>query len=204
VGIDLKEEKPSLPWFALQTRSRYENFVANHLRDKGYELFLPVYKCRRRWSDRVKEFELPLFPNYLFCRFDPLARFPILVTPGIIQVLGIGKNLVPVDDAEVIGIQKVVQSGLPRRPWPFLQAGQRVRVDYGPLRGVEGSLVEFKGYHRLILSVALLQRSVSVEVDAAWVTSVPERHKISLGAGGLQHPQLPSTERYRETVSRAS
>src|SRR5713226_1413417 len=171
--IDMKPEAGCYPWFAVQTRSRYENLVATLLRGKGYELFLPLYKSRRRWSDRIKELELPLFLGYLFCRFNPTARFPILVTPGVIRVVGIGRSPVPVDDAEIAAIQKAVQSGLPRQPWPFLQTGQRVKVENGPLQGLEGSLLEFKGRHRLVLSVTMLQRSVAVEVDSAWVSPIP-------------------------------
>jgi transcriptional antiterminator RfaH len=169
MGTDMIPRVGSLPWFALQIRSRYEKIAATLLRGKGYELFLPLYKSRRCWSDRIKELELPLFPGYLFCRFDPLDRLPILVTPGVIQVVGIGRNPAPVDDAEITNIQTAVQSGLPRQPWPFLQSGQRVRVECGPLRGLEGIVVVFKGRHRLVLSVTLLQRSVTVEVDGAWV-----------------------------------
>jgi transcription antitermination factor NusG len=161
------------PWFALQSRSRHESVVAMQLRGKGYEPFLPVHKSRRRWSDRIKEIELPLFPGYLFCRFDPLDRMPILVTPGIVQIVGIGKQPVPIDEMEIAGIQTAVRSGLPREAWPFQQIGQNVRVECGPLRGVEGVLLNVKGGHRLILSVTLLQRSVAVEVDEAWVNPVP-------------------------------
>jgi transcription antitermination factor NusG len=160
------------PWFALQTRPRYENFVATQLRGKGYEPFLPVYKCRRRWSDRIKEFELPLFSGYLFCRFNPFDRFPILVTPGVIQVVGIGKNPVPVDEEEIAAIQTAMQCGLPTQPWPFLEIGQRVRIESGPLCGLEGILLDVKGRHRLVLSIALLQRSVAVEVDDACVRPI--------------------------------
>jgi len=56
--------------------------VASHLFARGYESFLPLYKCRRRWSDRSKEIELPLFPGYVFCQFNSLDRFPILSIPG--------------------------------------------------------------------------------------------------------------------------
>jgi transcription antitermination factor NusG len=160
------------PWFALQTRSRAENLVATQLRGKGYEPFLPVYKSRRRWSDRVKEFELPLFPGYLFCRFNPLDRLPIIVTPGVLQVVGAGKKPIAVDDAEIATVRTAIQSGLPRQPWPFPQAGQRVRVECGPLRGLEGVLLSLKGGHRLVLSVTLLQRSVAVEVAESWVSPI--------------------------------
>jgi len=161
--MNLAPTAVSYPWFALQTRCRYESFVAKQLAHKGYEILLPLYECRRRWSDRIKELELPLFPGYVFCRFNPLVRLPILMTPGVIQVVGIGRSPVPVDDAEIAAIQTAVQSGLPRQPWPFLQIGQRVRVECGPLCGLEGILVDFKGRHRLVLSMTLLQRSVAVE-----------------------------------------
>ena len=162
----------SLPWLALQTRCRYEGFVAKQLRHKGYQILLPLYTCRRRWSDRIKELELPLFPGYVFCRFNPLVRLPILMTPGVIQVVGVGKSPIPVDDADIADIQTAVRSGLPRQPWPFLQIGQRVRVERGPLCGLEGILLNIKGRDRLILSVTLLQRSVAVEVEDSWVSPI--------------------------------
>ena len=162
----------SYPWFALQTKSRCESAVATQLRGKGYESLLPKYKSCRRWSDRVKELELPLFPGYLFCRFNPLDRLPILVTPGVLRVVGTGKNPIPVEDAEVAAIQAVMRSGLPRQPWPCPQVGQRVRVEYGPLSGLEGILQSFKGGHRIVLSVELLRRSVAVEVDESWVSPI--------------------------------
>src|SRR5260370_41707850 len=172
-GIDMKAEVGCCPWFALQTRSRYENLVATLWRGKGYELFLPIYKSRRRWSDRIKELELPLFPGYLFCRFNPLDRFPILVTPGVMQVVGVGKNPIPVDDLEIAALKTAIRSGLPRQPWPFLQIGQKVRIECKPLCGLEGILVEIKGRHRLVLSVTLLHHPVAVAVDDTWITTIP-------------------------------
>jgi transcription antitermination factor NusG len=157
------------PWFALQTRFHHEELVARQLRNKGFESFLPVYKCRRQWSDRIKELELPLFPGYLFCRFNPAHRLPILTIPGVVRVVGVGRTLVPIDEDEIAAIQEVVQHDLPRQPWPFLRIGQRVRVVCGPLSGVEGILLKFRGGCRLILSVNLLHSSVAVDVDGAWV-----------------------------------
>ena len=170
-----------LSWFALNTRLRYEEFVAKHLSSKAYEVLLPVYQCRRRWSDRVKEVELPLFPGYLFCRFDSMNRLPILTTPGMIQIVGFGKTPVPVDDSEIAAIQRAVSSDLVREPWPYLQVGEKVRVECGALRGVEGILLNIKGGHRLILSVTLLQRSVAVEVSGAWVVPAAQKGSASRG-----------------------
>jgi transcription antitermination factor NusG len=160
------------PWFALQVRARYEQGVADHLNGKGYELFLPIHKCRKRWSDRVKEVEAPLFPGYLFCRLNPQDRLPILKTPGVIQVVGSNRTPTAVDEHEIQAIQAMVASGIPNQPWPFLATGDRVRIESGPLSGLEGILIEFKGNHRLVLSVTLLQRSVAVEIDSAFVASL--------------------------------
>jgi transcription antitermination factor NusG len=163
------------PWFALQVRARHEKNIGEMLRGKGYDPLLPLYKCRRRWSNRYKMLELPLFPGYLFCRFDVHNRLPILKTPGVIHVLGIARTPVPIDDAEIDAIRTIVGSGLQSQPWPFLQVGAKVRIEYGALCGLEGILLDFKGRHRLIVSVTLLQRSVAVEIDGACVSGVQSR-----------------------------
>jgi transcription antitermination factor NusG len=182
IGRAMEPRKQCYPWFALQVRSRYENIVVAHLDGKGYECFLPLHKSRRRWSDRFTEIEQPLFPGYVFCRLDPLNRFPIIVTPGVILIVGLGKTPVPIQEAEIAAIQAAVKAGLPSQPWPFLQIGQRVRIENGPLCGLDGILVDFKGHHRLLLSVTLLQRSIAVQVEHACVTPLPEQP----GAGAVQ------------------
>jgi transcription antitermination factor NusG len=167
----------SCQWFALSTRAQREKMVASLLHNKGYEEFLPLYRSRHRWSDRMKEMEKPLFPGYVFCRFDVQNRLPILMTPGVRFIAGIGKTPLAVDDDEMIALQQVVRSGLPAEPWPFLQVGQRVRIERGALQGLEGILMGFKKPHRLVVSITLLQRSVAVELDgdiaAATTSSVP-------------------------------
>jgi transcription antitermination factor NusG len=179
----------SNPWFALQVRGRYEDTIAKNLAGKGYECFHPVHKCRRRWSDRFKEVEQPLFPGYIFCRLNVIYRLPILTTPGVISIVGVAKIPVPVDETEIAAIRLAVNSGLPSGPWPFLQIGRKVRIDYGPLCGLEGILIDFKGATRLILSVTLLQRSVAVELENAWVTPLPPSVLQTPGPGNLSRRQ---------------
>jgi transcription antitermination factor NusG len=153
------------PWFAVQVRARAEPLVAEILRGKDYECLLPTYPERRKYSDRVKTVETALFPGYVFCRFDPLLRLPILTTPGVACVVSFGRAPQPVAEAEIEAIQQIMQSGVLAKPWPYLKAGQRVRIDHGSLAGIEGLLVQERGKDRLIVSVHLLQRSVSVEID---------------------------------------
>jgi transcription antitermination factor NusG len=158
-------------WFAVQVRSQHEKSVVDRLEGTGgCELFLPLYKCRKRWSDRIKELDVPLFPGYVFCRFDPLDRLPVLKTPGVIQIVSSNHVPIPLDDAEIRAVQTLVASGIPNQPWPFLEVGDRVRIESGPLSGVEGILTAFKGKNRLLISISLLQRSVAAEIDSAYVT----------------------------------
>jgi transcriptional antiterminator NusG len=183
----MRSEPHVLPWYAVRVRSRSETSVAAYLRNQGLEAFLPTYEDTRRWSDRVRRVELPLFPGYLFCRFDPLVRLPILKAPGVIHVVGVGRQPVPVDDAEIAAVQMVVRSGLPRQPWPYLHVGQRVRVESGALSGLEGVLLNLKGEHRVVVSVTLLQRSVSLEIDTSWAQPISPVVSV---AGALEYPLL--------------
>ena len=167
-------------WYALHVRSRFEKIVDRHLRGKGYEEYLPLNRRRRQWSDRIKEIEDPLFPGYVFCKFDFTNRPPILVIPGVVSVASVGSKPQAVPEEEIRALQDVVQSGCPYELWPFIKAGQRVRVDYGPLRGVEGLVVEVSGKYRLIVSVNLLRRSVAAEIDSACVRQIPVSHSPRL------------------------
>jgi transcription antitermination factor NusG len=168
-------------WMAIRVRSRFEKIAAEALRQKGYEYFLPLYRSTRVWSDRTKRLDLPLFPGYLFCRFSVRNRVPVLESPGVMHIVGIGKTPIPVDDGEIAALQKIVHSGLPLAPCEFLQLGQRVRIRSGPLADVQGILVDVRKRHRIVISISLLRRSVLVELDREAVSSVdslPERGSL--------------------------
>jgi transcription elongation factor/antiterminator RfaH len=177
--VSAEREMPKLPWFALQVCARKESWVAAHLQGQGLECFLPSYKSIRKWSDRVKEFQQPLFPGYLFCRVDFQNRRPLVVTPGVMRIVGFGKTPTPVADSEIEAIQTAVSSGVPAQPWPYLEVGERVRITRGNLTGLEGILVKIRGNHRVVLSVTLLQRSVAMEVDDTWLSPVLEGRRES-------------------------
>jgi transcription antitermination factor NusG len=182
------------PWFALQVRTRNEAGVAEQLGGQGYDRFLPLYKVRKRWSDRIKEVNAPLFPGYLFCRFNPQDRLPILKTPGVMQIVGFKNGPVAVDESEIRALQTVVAAGAPQQPWPFLTAGDRVRIESGPLLGLEGILTEVRSSHRLVLSVTLLQRSVAVEIDSALVAAItlPKPRQSQPSSSLEQHVPVPA------------
>src|ERR1700687_6125750 len=164
-------------WFALQIRSRWEGTTAGLLRGKGLETLMPTYTSKRKWSDRFKVVEAPLFPGYVFCRFDVHNRLPVLITPGVISVVGRGKTPVAVDDAEILSIQAAIQSGIDVEPWPYVEIVERVRIKDDVLNGLEGILMSFKGSHRVVISVTLLRRSVALEIDRSRVTPLGSPRK---------------------------
>jgi transcription antitermination factor NusG len=152
-------------WFALAVKPRFDKTVARALDTKGFETFLPLYKKRHDYGARSKEFELPLFPGYVFCRFNALIRLPIVTTPGVTHILGAGNGLVPVSETEIASLQTAIKAQLPLQPFPFLEVGQRVRIEAGVLAGVVGVIVSVKRSMSLVLSVTLLQRSVLLEIN---------------------------------------
>jgi transcription antitermination factor NusG len=156
-------------WFAIRVKSNFEKKVAISLSNKGLEAFLPLCQSRRRLSRRYRTVVLPLFPGYLFCRLNLDHRLPLLTTPGFLYIVSVGSEPAPVDEREIAAVQLVVRSGVSAMPWPSLALGQRVRVEAGPLSGLEGVVIQVGKRDRICVSVTLLQRGVSVEVDRDWI-----------------------------------
>jgi transcription antitermination factor NusG len=178
------------PWFAILVRTSREKAANSLLENTGYECFLPISKYVRRWSDRMKEVEVPLFPGYLFCRMNQHNRLPVLMTPGVIQIVGVGKTPVPVGEEEIAAIQRVGKSGLSTMPWPYLEVGHVARIEDGPLRGTTGIVIKIKSGLKLVLSVSLLQRSVAVEIDRSWIgAAYPVGPTANQTASGPLSPQ---------------
>ena len=196
MNVDKFDSTGSRQWFALRVKSNRETIVADGVRNKGLEEFLPMYKSCHRWSDRLKSVQVPLFPGYIFCRIDPNLRLPVLTVPGALHFVGIGKVPVPIDSFEIAAIQNAVRSGLPAEPWAYLNVGQLVRLDDGPLAGLEGILIETRKQYRVVVSVSLLQRSVAVEIERDWVTPLgADRRPLAIPvpwATSPSHPELIS------------
>jgi transcription antitermination factor NusG len=114
-----------------------------------------------------------MFRGYLFCRFALPDRVRILNAIGVAQIVGCGNTPVPISEAEIRSVQTLVASKVACTPWPFLQAGQRVSIDSGPLAGVEGVIVRAEdGKPRVVVSVSMLLRSVAAEIERDWIGRV--------------------------------
>ncbi len=162
-------------WFALVVKPRHEKVVESTLRTKGVETFLPLYSELRQWADRKTDVSFPLFPRYVFGRFDAGSRSKILSTPGLIDIVRCGKEPAPIPDSEVAALQIAVNCGQPLEPWPHLAVGEVVEVDGGPLMGLTGRVLDIKNSARLVLSVNLLNRSILIEIDRQWIRPLSAR-----------------------------
>jgi len=159
-------------------RHQYERHAQAALEYKQMEALAPTYRSRRQRSDRTADIELPLFTGYIFCRFPISKKVQVLQTPGVVRIVSFGDAPAVIPNHEITAIRAMMDSKLPLRPWPYLKPGDRVRVEHGPLRGTEGTLLEEKSTLHLIVGVELLQRSIAVELDPEMVVplkAVPVR-----------------------------
>ena len=159
-------------WYALRTKSRHEKVAEEYLRGRGVEVFLPLYKSRRLWSDRVKIVDLPLFDGYLFSKFAAQQSVVARSAPGVLYVVSQGDAPAPVPESEIEAVRRVLEKGLVASPTPYLREGMRVRIRGAAFEGMEGRLEKVKSQFRLVLSIHLLQRSVAFEVDPEMVEAL--------------------------------
>lgn len=173
-----QEGGPAGAWFALQVRARAEKSTAFQLRCRGYEVLLPTWTAAHVVNGKAVDVELPVFPGYLFCRFEVTRRLPILTTPGVKAVVSVGRVPAPVDLDEIARIRRVMDLGFRLEPHQYLRAGMDVRLSSGPLSGMTAKVIRCKDAHRIVLGVSLLQRAVSVEVQGEWIE--PPAHPWNL------------------------
>jgi transcriptional antiterminator NusG len=166
-GLMIERETTVMNWYAVQTRSRHEKMVARQLERQGFATFLPLTTQLRQWSDRRKLIELPLFPGYAFLRmvYQPEQRLRVLGTEGIVSFVGMHGQGMPIPDKQIEHIQTLMAAKVPLESYPFLKVGQRVKIRSGSLNGTEGILVGQESDRMLVISVELIQRSVSIRLQ---------------------------------------
>ena len=165
-------------WYAIRVRSNFEQTTTDFLEANGYTVFCPRYHERRQWSDRTKQIHVPLFSGYVFCQLDIRNRLPVLQAPGVVNIVSFGRTCMPIANEEIAAVQAIVNSPVFARPCPYLNVGDRVRIERGPLAGVEGVLQQIKNEYRLIVSVHLLQRSLSTEISLDWIKQTKQSFRI--------------------------
>jgi transcription antitermination factor NusG len=165
-------EAVAVPWFVAYSRPRHEKHIAHQLQERGVSSFVPLYTSVRRWKDRRKRLELPLFPGYVFVQIELRSKLELLRLPGIVDFIRFQGQPVPVPSREIETLRRSLGAAALLSPHPYLQAGRKVRIRQGALDGVEGIFVRRRGQTRVVLSVSLIQRSVAIEIEEANVEAI--------------------------------
>jgi transcription antitermination factor NusG len=154
-------------WYAIHTRARHEKKVAGQLESKRIDTFLPLLSQIRRWSDRRKRLDLPLFSGYVFVRLyiTPPLRLVVLKTPGVVSFVGFNGEASPIPDEQIATVQVLLSQDIACEPYPFVKAGQRIRIRGGALDGVEGVVIDRNADRSLVVSIDLIQRSLAVRIQ---------------------------------------
>jgi len=175
-GIELVKPAMIVPapaldpqWYAVYTRSRFEKKLMSELADRSIDVFLPMREVLSRWKDRKKKVWFPLFPGYVFVRHVNTAanRVRVLSIPGAVHFVGFHGEATAIPDEQIDGVRRFLESDLSVDPYPYIKVGRRVEVIAGPLKGIQGTLVQKKGRFRFVLRVDLIRQAVSVEIDAS-------------------------------------
>jgi len=173
-------------WYAAHTRANHEKRVAEQLGRRAVEHFLPLYESVRKWADRRKRLEIPLFPGYIFVRLPLQERLRVLEIPSVARLVGFYHLPTALPDEEVQAMRNGLTGQLRAVPHPYLKVGRRVRIIHGPLENCEGILLRNKGGFRVVLSVDLIMRSVAVEVGAEDI--VPASASVTQTASACLSP----------------
>ena len=162
-------------WYAAYTSSRHEKTVAEHLRQREVECFLPLYETVRRWNNGRHRVQLPLFPSYVFVRMEMRNRLRVLQVPGLAQLVTFQGSPAALPDIEIETLRGALAAGIPAQPYRYLREGSRVEICRGPLQGMRGILLRHQGQFRVVISVEMIMRSIVVEVDASDVVAVDRK-----------------------------
>jgi transcription antitermination factor NusG len=159
-------------WYAAYTRANHEKRVAEQLRQRSVEHFLPCYDSVRRWKDRKVCLQMPLFPGYVFVRIPLRDQMRVREIPSVATLVGSNGTPTALPDEDICTLQKGFAEGVCAQPHPYLAVGRRVHVVSGPLAGLEGILLKRKNRTRFVISLELIMRSVAVEIDPAELRTV--------------------------------
>jgi transcription antitermination factor NusG len=161
-------------WFAIRTRARHEKTVAKQFETSRVESFLPLCTEMRSWSDRRKEVDLPLFPGYVFVRFSNTSHMRLLVfqARGVVGFVGPNNRATAIPAKQIEALRSLVDARVDLRPHPYLNVGQKIRIQNGALQGMEGVLVRVASDESLIVSVDLIHKSVAIRLEGYDVTTL--------------------------------
>lgn len=160
----------TLHWYALHTRSRHEKFINDQLAHRGIESFLPIRRLKRRWSDRTKIIDEPLFKGYIFVKTNLQNKRDVLSVKGAVKFVSAGSQPIALPEKDILSIKTIVEQEIELDRYPYLNEGDRVYIKKGPLKGIEGYIIRKSPKNcQLVISIDAIMQSASIKVDASMV-----------------------------------
>ena len=156
-------------WIVLYTKPRHEKVVRDEIIKNNFEAYLPLLKQRKKWSDRKKWVEFPLFRSYVFTNIDPKLSIYLSKISGVVRVVKFGKNIAYMDENDISAIKKMIEGGFKPRNENYFLKGNPVIVEDGPLKGLVGEVLKIKNQRRLLMRIDTLQQSISVSIDQGYL-----------------------------------
>jgi transcriptional antiterminator NusG len=155
-------------WYAIHTRSRFEQKVFDGLRGKDIEAFLPRVEVMSRRKDRRQKILIPMIPGYVFVRsiLTPQDYYPIIQTVGVVRMIGFQGKPVPANQGEIDALMILDGTDRTVQNRSYVSKGDRVMIMEGPFEGLTGFYIHHKGKgKRVVISLELLHRSLEVEIE---------------------------------------
>ncbi|MBT3180346.1 MAG: UpxY family transcription antiterminator [Candidatus Marinimicrobia bacterium] len=159
-------------WIAVYTKPRHEKTVENELQKKGYEVYLPLLKERRKWSDRKVWVEFPMFRSYIFVKTELKNALFVLQTIGVVKVIKFGGEVAVVQDSSIQAIKLMIEGGYIPEATDYFVKGDPVEVKEGPLKGLIGEITRVDNHDRFLVRVDAIQHSVSIQIDRGYLKSI--------------------------------
>ena len=163
-------------WIVVRSKPRSEKVAHNELVKKNIEAYLPLLKERRKWSDRKKWVEFPLFSSYLFARIDIKDSIFVLQTQGVNTIVKFGKQIAIVQNSVIETIRLAMEGGYQLEPVEYFVEGNQVEVIAGPMKGVKGIVAKLKGQNRLIIKIDAIQQALSIQIESKFIRNLNSKN----------------------------
>jgi transcriptional antiterminator RfaH len=162
-------------WYAVYTRSRAEKKVALHLEKQGIEMYMPLVKTLRQWSDRKKIIYEPLFRSYVFVKVNNKDYYEVLSVPGAVRFVKIAYEIISIPECQIDAIRTFMGEIEITEPLSYFETGNEVEVAYGTLKGLRGKLISTKNQRKLIVQIDAVYQNITLTLPSHLLKKIPKR-----------------------------
>jgi len=159
-----------LKWYPVYTNPRAEKKAYAALADKGVEVYLPLQRRLKQWSDRKKWVEEPLIKSYLFVRIAENAQAEVLMTKGVSRFIYFSGHITAMPNRQVDDLKLLMASSLELEVTEEnLQPGEKIKIKAGPLKGLTGEMITYRSQKQLLIRLDNLGCSIIVSIAASLI-----------------------------------